>query len=189
MQYGFMGFQEVLDKAKTTTLPRYLPIFNKVVILKIGFNNIWIKNFIKTLIQNGSNGNLVGSNISLADIGLLEVLLTIEELLGEDELKPYPEILVNTNFNYSLIFSVGHFFWVDSKKNSIKSKKMNNRKSAIWIIKKIKKQYFVQLSACLNLIILLFQNAFEYIKSSSYICKRTIIQKFIFMELTSIIWF
>lgn len=48
--------------------------------------------------RNGSNGHLVGPNVSLADLGLLEVILTIEELIGEDELKPYPEILVNINF-------------------------------------------------------------------------------------------
>lgn len=44
--------------------------------------------------RNGSNGHLVGSRLSLADIGLLEPLLTIEELLGVDELKPFPEVLV-----------------------------------------------------------------------------------------------
>nr|QVK45602.1 glutathione S transferase [Brachionus paranguensis] len=74
MSYGFVGFTEVLDKAKATTMPKYLPIFNSM------------------LSKNGSNGYLVGSKISLADIGLLEVVLTIEELLGQDELKPYAEV-------------------------------------------------------------------------------------------------
>nr|AYN44472.1 glutathione S-transferase A1/2-3 [Brachionus calyciflorus] len=74
MSYGFAGFTEVLDNAKKTAIPKYLPVFNSV------------------LLRNGSNGHLVGSKLSLADIGLLEVILTIEELLGEDELKPYPEV-------------------------------------------------------------------------------------------------
>nr|QUF59391.1 glutathione S-transferase GSTA1/2 [Brachionus angularis] len=74
MSYGFQGFQQVLDKAKQTAMPRYLTIFNQV------------------LKENGSNGFLVGSSLSLADLGLLEPVLTIAELLGEDELKPYPEI-------------------------------------------------------------------------------------------------
>nr|AYN44513.1 glutathione S-transferase A1 [Brachionus plicatilis] len=74
MPYGFLGFKEVLDSAKATAMPRYLPIYNFL------------------LSRNGSNGYLVGSKVSLADLGLLEVVLTIEELLGEDTLKPYPEV-------------------------------------------------------------------------------------------------
>nr|UOU03283.1 glutathione S-transferase alpha 1 [Brachionus rubens] len=74
MPYGFLGFKEVLDNAKATAMPRYLPIFNFI------------------LSRNGSNGHLVGSKLSLADLGLLEVILTIEELMGEEELKPFPEI-------------------------------------------------------------------------------------------------
>nr|AYN44493.1 glutathione S-transferase A1 [Brachionus rotundiformis] len=74
MPYGFLGFKEVLDNAKATAMPRYLPIYNFI------------------LSRNGSNGHLVGSTLSLADLGLLEVVLSIEELLSEDELKPYPEI-------------------------------------------------------------------------------------------------
>jgi hypothetical protein len=33
MTFGFQGYQEVLDKAKTnpTALPRYLPVFNQVI--------------------------------------------------------------------------------------------------------------------------------------------------------------
>lgn len=30
MPYGFLGFKEVLDNAKMTAMPRYLPIFNFV---------------------------------------------------------------------------------------------------------------------------------------------------------------
>nr|AYN44471.1 glutathione S-transferase A1/2-2 [Brachionus calyciflorus] len=74
MSYGFAGFKEVLDNGKQTAIPKYLPVFNSI------------------LSKNGSNGHLVGSKLSLADLGLLEVSLTIEELLGEDELRPYPEV-------------------------------------------------------------------------------------------------
>nr|AYN44494.1 glutathione S-transferase A2 [Brachionus rotundiformis] len=74
MSYGFNGFNEVLDNAKAKALPKYLPIYNSL------------------LNKNGSTGYLVGSKMSIADIGLLEVVLTIEELLGEKELEPYPEV-------------------------------------------------------------------------------------------------
>ena len=48
---------------------------------------------LQVLIENGSNGYLVGSKLTLADICLLEPLLWIEELLS-DELKDYPETQV-----------------------------------------------------------------------------------------------
>jgi hypothetical protein len=44
--------------------------------------------------ENGSNGFLVGSQLTLADVGLLEPLLSIEELMGLQELEAYPETLV-----------------------------------------------------------------------------------------------
>ena len=47
--------------------------------------------------ENGSNGFLVGSKLSLADIGLFENILSIDELIGLDYLEPYPEILVIEN--------------------------------------------------------------------------------------------
>ena len=74
MPYGFQGWEEVLDKARKVDLPKYLPVYNRV------------------LKENGSNGFLVGSKLSLADIGLLEPVLSVEELLGEKELEAYPEI-------------------------------------------------------------------------------------------------
>jgi hypothetical protein len=43
--------------------------------------------------ENGSNGHLVGNKLTLADIGLLEGLLWVEELIA-DELKPFPELKV-----------------------------------------------------------------------------------------------
>ena len=48
--------------------------------------------------DNGSNGHLVGSKLTLADIGLLEGLLWVEELLA-DELKPFPELQVRKIIN------------------------------------------------------------------------------------------
>ena len=44
--------------------------------------------------QNGSTGYLVGNKLSLADIGLIENILLVEELIGADALKDYPEIQV-----------------------------------------------------------------------------------------------
>ena len=43
--------------------------------------------------DNGSNGYLVGSKLTLADIGLFEVLLWVEELTV-DELQSYSELQV-----------------------------------------------------------------------------------------------
>ena len=50
--------------------------------------------FEKALKENGSNGFLVGRKLSLADIGLVEVILTVDELLGNDQLNHYDEIKV-----------------------------------------------------------------------------------------------
>lgn len=50
--------------------------------------------FFKELTKNGSNGYLVGSKLSLADLGLFEVIFMIEELMGSEELQPYPKIKV-----------------------------------------------------------------------------------------------
>jgi hypothetical protein len=50
--------------------------------------------FEKALKDNGQNGFLVGSKLSIADIGLLEVILTVDELLGNDQLNDYTEIKV-----------------------------------------------------------------------------------------------
>ena len=47
---------------------------------------------MKELANNGSNGHLVGNKLTLADIGLLEVILLVNELLGPQELEPYPSI-------------------------------------------------------------------------------------------------
>ena len=46
------------------------------------------------LIENGSNGFLVGSHLSLADLGLFETLLAIVNYCGYDALNSHPEIQV-----------------------------------------------------------------------------------------------
>lgn len=66
----------MLEYAKESSLPSFLPIFEKL------------------LVDNGSNGYLVGSKLSLADLGLLEVILTVDELLGMDQLNDYADIKV-----------------------------------------------------------------------------------------------
>lgn len=75
MSYGFQGYEPVLEAAKAKQLPKYLPIFEKV------------------LKDNGSTGYLVGSKLTLADVGLLEPLLWVEEFMSA-ELNAYPEIQV-----------------------------------------------------------------------------------------------
>jgi len=62
--------KEIEDKA----FPRYLPVFNK-------------------LLSNSSSGFLVGDSLSLADLGLLEVLLFIVDYWNEEKLQAYPDVL------------------------------------------------------------------------------------------------
>ncbi|XP_067674415.1 glutathione S-transferase 3-like, partial [Haliotis asinina] len=70
---GFIDIQEVLDDATSKALPRYLPVFDKV------------------LKENGS-GFLVGNSLTLADIGLLEPILSVLDYYGEEALKDYPSL-------------------------------------------------------------------------------------------------
>ena len=76
MSYGFQGWESVLENAKAKALPKYLPAFETA------------------LKKNGSNGFLVGSKLSICDLGLLEVILTVEELMGLGPLEAYPQTLV-----------------------------------------------------------------------------------------------
>jgi hypothetical protein len=46
----------------------------------------------KLLEKNGSNGYLVGNSLTLADLGLLEVVLTIEDYIGLEPLSSYPQL-------------------------------------------------------------------------------------------------
>jgi glutathione S-transferase len=77
--YGFQGYEPVLEAAKTKAIPKYLPVYEKV------------------LKENGSTGYLVGSKLTLADVGLLEPLLWVEEFLAA-ELSAYPEVQVVFKF-------------------------------------------------------------------------------------------
>jgi len=56
-------------------LDKYLPIYNKV------------------LVDNGTSGYLVGSSLTLADLGLLEVLLATKDFFGLEVFKDYPGIV------------------------------------------------------------------------------------------------
>jgi glutathione S-transferase len=76
ISYGFLGWNEVLDKAKVTTLPKYLPVYERVLQENKASNSLY----------------LVGTSLSLADVGLLEPLLSVEELLGASELEQYPAL-------------------------------------------------------------------------------------------------
>ena len=49
---------------------------------------------LKALADNGSNGFLVGSKLTLADVGLFECVLAIEEQLGASTLDNFLEIKV-----------------------------------------------------------------------------------------------
>ncbi|XP_067674414.1 glutathione S-transferase 3-like [Haliotis asinina] len=69
----FVDIKEVLEKASAKSLPRYLPIFDKV------------------LKENGT-GFLIGDRVSLADVGLLEPILTIIDYYGIEALKDYPSL-------------------------------------------------------------------------------------------------
>ncbi|XP_046572553.1 glutathione S-transferase A4-like [Haliotis rubra] len=73
LKIGFLDPKEVLATAKAKALPRYLPIFDQV------------------LKKNGT-GFLVGDSMSLADIGLIEVLLSVTEYFGEETLSDYPSL-------------------------------------------------------------------------------------------------
>lgn len=44
MDYGFAGYKDYLDKAKENALPKYLPIFEKVVFY-MNYNDISITYF------------------------------------------------------------------------------------------------------------------------------------------------
>lgn len=96
--YGFTGWNEVIDAAKERALPKYLPIYNNVIIFEIHaleLNKFHVGILKKVLRDNGSCGYLVGENLSLADLSLLEVVLTIEDLIEEDVFKNYPHLKVS----------------------------------------------------------------------------------------------
>ncbi|XP_070572817.1 glutathione S-transferase A4-like [Ptychodera flava] len=69
---GFQSDEEILVKIKTKTLPRYLPIFDKIL-------------------SSSSSGYLVGDSLTYADMILLEALLNTEEFLP-GSLKDFPKL-------------------------------------------------------------------------------------------------
>ncbi|CAF0993831.1 unnamed protein product [Brachionus calyciflorus] len=60
MSYGFAGFTEVLDNAKKTAIPKYLPVFNSV-LLRNGSNGHL--NFLKVMKSNDAIANYLRSDL------------------------------------------------------------------------------------------------------------------------------
>jgi glutathione S-transferase len=73
MGIAFLPDQEAVKKGIEASLEKYLPIYNQV------------------LEANGT-GHLVGAGLTLADLGLLEVLLATIDYRGADALKAYPAL-------------------------------------------------------------------------------------------------
>lgn len=55
--------------------------------------------------KNGT-GFLVGSAMSLADVGLIEALLSVTEYFGDDTLSDYPSLKVSERFGFRAFISV-----------------------------------------------------------------------------------
>jgi len=66
--------EKVKKNLSQKAFPKYLPVFNK-------------------LLADSSSGFLVGDSLSLADLGLFEVLLAILDYWPEDALREYPHLL------------------------------------------------------------------------------------------------
>ncbi|KAK3610763.1 hypothetical protein CHS0354_028162 [Potamilus streckersoni] len=73
MPIGFSEKDVVLKSVKENTLPRYLPIYEKVL-------------------SCSNSGFVFGSSMSLADVGLLEALLSTVDYFQKDVLKDYPHL-------------------------------------------------------------------------------------------------
>ncbi|ESO92139.1 hypothetical protein LOTGIDRAFT_233205 [Lottia gigantea] len=75
--FAAIGFQDEAQALQTSliskTMPRYLPIFNKI------------------LEDNGS-GYLYGKSVTLADLGLLEALLMVHEYFGTSSMEAFPAV-------------------------------------------------------------------------------------------------
>nr|WBV74678.1 glutathione S-transferase [Mytilus galloprovincialis] len=67
----FTDENECLKKAKEVMVPKYLPVYEKIL-------------------ETGNTKYLVGDSISIADLGLLECLLAVEEFLGMELMDSYP---------------------------------------------------------------------------------------------------
>jgi len=66
--------EKVKKNLSQKAFPKYLPVFNK-------------------LLADSSSGFLVGDSLSLADLGLFEVILAILDYWPEDVLREYPHLL------------------------------------------------------------------------------------------------
>jgi len=73
-QMHWVPEEKVREEVNQKTFPKYLPVFNK-------------------LLADSSSGFLVGDSLSLADLGLFEVLLAILDYWPEDALREYPHLL------------------------------------------------------------------------------------------------
>ncbi|XP_041354738.1 glutathione S-transferase A4-like [Gigantopelta aegis] len=80
---GFQDESKALDAAKSTTMPKYFAIFEEV------------------LNKNGS-GYLVGKQLTLADVGLLEPVLIALDYFGEEALKEFPSL---KKFHSTMLFN------------------------------------------------------------------------------------
>ena len=65
----------------------------KVAVLR-GSSASLTSRSLQILKNNGSNGYLVGDSLTFADIGLLEVLLTIKDYYEPEVFEDFPEIEV-----------------------------------------------------------------------------------------------
>jgi len=74
MGWSPLSEEEIKKAIKEKAFPRYLPAFNK-------------------LLSNSSTGFLVGDSLSLADLGLLEVLLAVVDYWNEEQLQDYPAVM------------------------------------------------------------------------------------------------
>ncbi|KAL7673609.1 hypothetical protein ACOME3_008462 [Neoechinorhynchus agilis] len=72
LSYFFKPCQEVIEGAKTKAIPKYLPVYEKVL-------------------EKSKSGYLVGDQLTIADIGLFEVLLWINELCPK-EFEKFPAV-------------------------------------------------------------------------------------------------
>ena len=69
----FMDEATLLKKAKDVLMPKYLPVYEKIL-------------------ESSSGKYLTGDNMTFADFGLLEVLLLLEEFFGMESFDMYPKL-------------------------------------------------------------------------------------------------
>ncbi|XP_005112479.2 glutathione S-transferase-like [Aplysia californica] len=77
---GFRPEADVLSNVKNDIMPKYMPIFEKVAS------------------ENGT-GYLVGDSLTIADLSVLEGLLTFTEYFGKEIFEGFPALEVNNAMN------------------------------------------------------------------------------------------